>query len=627
MCLIDIIFFSALHILVALVPTIFYVFLGCTGVSFILIPKFLAKAYQVVCCSPQLGCNLRILLAIIAPIPIFIWPAFVAVGSLVTALGLVIVTSIECSVDLIGVKKDCNYYNELFTKRLNKCLTDAKNILIDFYNTNNSTYINSMNDYMASRPDGHVYDIPIIQIVFGLIFFALFLPFSVLACLFSVLIRIIPGMLNHLCSIWAGKDPTTNRSGLVCCECTGCLNEIVRMCFLLVICFVLLEIVLIPLAPLIGIIIAVRTAIEMFSSTSVTNGCQNVFAGWCKQITDFDKWCHEFWFFKEDTFCPDCNCQTAAYSNPNSNYTPQSLNLSHGNHSNNNNNNGASGSFAPSNYTASTSNSRNYSTTTSVSTGPALQPSAPMMPNPRAIIINAVAVSTNAGSSANATHFGGGVGGVGGGVGGANVKRLDIIKCWDNFFLMTTHVATDAIIDKKIPGEDVENLESYLFTGVPSLVILQSLERSQSLTYPGIVMQDNITITFQNVPADSFSLQTFQALTDLRDQLKRLGCSQSEYKYLEDWVLKGNSNTIPRNFFDVEESHLGGARVRALKEFAGGLYKLSLNMSRVPTFHRRFGEALQASLTEATLRQNTDGLVKAVGRYVIKSVITSLFEF
>ena len=657
MCLIDHIILSSLHVLLTILPCLAIVFGGCTLLSVLLLPKFLLKAYQVVLFSPQLGFNCRILFAALAPIPICIWPALVAAGSVIYALLLPLITSVHCDSAVFGGKKDCSYYGDLFSKRFDSCMKQANNLLVDFYNTCNQSYIESMNDYMIPRADGKVYDIPVLQIIFGVVFFALFLPFSVVLTTMSVVLRIVPGICHQLCKLWAGQENTSR--GTLWPSCTPCLNELTRMCFLVFVVLALLQFVFIPFAPLVGIGIAITTASRMFSTGSIFSGCHNVLPYWFADIIEFDESVHCYFWGTNWSIYKSCACDmpTQQYSSPQQAQTyaqtppnpaeaavdRETIDLITRINARNARNRGGD------NY--NNNNSNNLIQLADV----LVQPSAPAYPvdpqtAPRTVVVAVAAtpasIASGGGGRPTATAVPV--------VAQANARRrYDIAQCWDSFFDASTEVAVHGLMKGHILEKDVMELKSFLFASIPATVIFRALERSQGLNVAGIVLKDNIIITLDNMPMDQFSLQIFQGLITLKNQMHAMHVTKAETAYLDHWllcgvtksdldllILKGAGTLVGRlvggaigdkiansNEFAEEEGRIGAARVKELKLYGAEIVRLAQLVSRVPTFNRRFGESMQVALVNFNQSKQGGGGGASIGAMIAGAVLSSLFDF
>lgn len=159
--------------------------------------------------------------------------------------------------------------------------------------------------------------------------------------------------------------------------------------------------------------------------------------------------------------------------------------------------------------------------------------------------------------------------------------KFSIFEIWDSFFEMCLNDAIEAIHCQLCTRDDIESFEPFITIGLPSLVLTRAFKRSKSSH--GIILYSGKEIDESNRPDDFLSNMMYPKLIDIKNNFTQLELSETEYQFFEKWVFK----TIE------DDPIIDSERLKAIKNVGTQIRDQAINITRLPQFHRRFGETLQ----------------------------------
>jgi hypothetical protein len=177
-------------------------------------------------------------------------------------------------------------------------------------------------------------------------------------------------------------------------------------------------------------------------------------------------------------------------------------------------------------------------------------------------------------------------------------SRIDIGNIWNNFFEMCSYQCEDMIAAGVCLISEVIGQESYLFIGLPGLVVFRAITRS--LNIPGIMLSDGVIITKDSVPSDEFSTSLFNDIISIKHQIKTQNFSENELDFIGKWIFTmGNVDKC------VEPTGISNGRMSSIKLVISMIQRIGINISMIPSCHRRFGNALDVVIKNYNSRNNT----------------------
>lgn len=176
-------------------------------------------------------------------------------------------------------------------------------------------------------------------------------------------------------------------------------------------------------------------------------------------------------------------------------------------------------------------------------------------------------------------------------------KRISIITIWDSFFEMCTIYTREAVRENLVTQDDIECCEPYLYTGLPSFIVLRLVKRSIDSNTVGFQMADGTVVTDLNRPVGLIADSVWPKLLALRKELEELftnnnnNCviDDNEYTYMEKFIITLNTKPINTDSLDKD-------RIVQINRVASKFQDLGIMISRLPQVPRRFGEAMNEAI-------------------------------
>ncbi|TVU11553.1 hypothetical protein EJB05_45146 [Eragrostis curvula] len=191
------------------------------------------------------------------------------------------------------------------------------------------------------------------------------------------------------------------------------------------------------------------------------------------------------------------------------------------------------------------------------------------------------------------------------------IQRLRPIQIWDWFFRSCELNGRILLSEGLITAEDMEECITNgkgkkLSIKLPAWCILQCLIRSAKSDSHGLLISDNVEVTNFNWPKDKVFDWMLGPLLVIKEQMKKLELTEEEEMCLRKLIMT-NKNEKPSDWdnsgFPSDDNIKRGqlqAIIRRLQGIAG-------NMSRIPSFRRRFMNLVKTLYLEAIEAGAIDG--------------------
>ena len=194
-------------------------------------------------------------------------------------------------------------------------------------------------------------------------------------------------------------------------------------------------------------------------------------------------------------------------------------------------------------------------------------------------------------------------------------RLVALDEVWTSFFNSAQSASEDAIAQGWVTRDDFAAYEASLFVGVPSLVAMDALVRSKDAR--GIILMDGVTeITEENRPRAFIADRVFTPMLELRSALALLDLSEDELA-----AAKRHAATCGAQAYSQSDSQGAGVeraqqsteegvppgfnrtgrptaddddRRTQIMRVLGGVQSIAIDVSRTPTFRRRFNEVMGA---------------------------------
>eukprot|EP00656_Telonema_subtile_P014393 TRINITY_DN17375_c0_g1_i1.p1 TRINITY_DN17375_c0_g1~~TRINITY_DN17375_c0_g1_i1.p1 ORF type:complete len:407 (+),score=88.99 TRINITY_DN17375_c0_g1_i1:9-1229(+) len=156
--------------------------------------------------------------------------------------------------------------------------------------------------------------------------------------------------------------------------------------------------------------------------------------------------------------------------------------------------------------------------------------------------------------------------------------RVD--RVWSNMFAQCGAVGVEALAKGLLQREDVQASRPAVVQGLPSVVILRSLQRSLDFGASGILLADGLEVTEENRPKHMIGNLFWEPSIELKAALLAAELSVEEFLSLERHLLAPNG------------VHLQGQR-DCLTDIATRVTRMATNAARLPAFKERIDEVVK----------------------------------
>eukprot|EP00756_Hemistasia_phaeocysticola_P005510 Hpha_TRINITY_DN13362_c0_g2::TRINITY_DN13362_c0_g2_i1::g.95601::m.95601 len=169
--------------------------------------------------------------------------------------------------------------------------------------------------------------------------------------------------------------------------------------------------------------------------------------------------------------------------------------------------------------------------------------------------------------------------------------RLPLDIFWDAFFKMATLKSQKVMDTHLITRQHVDECESFLYVGLPTLVVFWTALRAQSLApdQAALVMACGTRITEENRPLGALGETVWHGIMGTKRAYAAVKPTEAEIAFLR-WhmVTCGMGTTPPAGVVPPPE-----ARRRELMQISAKAQSVAFTVSRQEEFRRRFHDCLQ----------------------------------
>ncbi|XP_037463530.1 uncharacterized membrane protein At3g27390-like isoform X1 [Triticum dicoccoides] len=191
------------------------------------------------------------------------------------------------------------------------------------------------------------------------------------------------------------------------------------------------------------------------------------------------------------------------------------------------------------------------------------------------------------------------------------IQRLRPIQIWDWLFRSCEINGRILLSEGLISSEDIEEFITKgkgkkLSIKLPAWCILHCLIRSAKHDTHGLLISDDVEVTNFNWPKDKVFDWMLGPLLVLKEQMKKLELTEDEELCLQKLIMT-NANEKPSDWDDCGSPSSDGVKRAQLQAIIRRLQGIVANMSRIPSFRRRFMSLARALYLEAIDAGTIDG--------------------
>ncbi|KAG0572069.1 hypothetical protein KC19_VG065400 [Ceratodon purpureus] len=140
------------------------IFVGHMSVTIVLWPVHVFMTYNSVARTKKLELAVRLLSLLLLPVPLFLWPVLVAVGSVLVGLGYGFGTPLVATFEAVGENRDSKFYHA-FADGTVSTLTGSCTIVRDFTDVSVHSFCDYLDDFRTSEPkDGVPFGIKLLEL-------------------------------------------------------------------------------------------------------------------------------------------------------------------------------------------------------------------------------------------------------------------------------------------------------------------------------------------------------------------------------------------------------------------------------------------------------------------------------
>ncbi|KAG0594583.1 hypothetical protein M758_UG090400 [Ceratodon purpureus] len=140
------------------------IFVGHMSVTIVLWPVHVFMTYNSVARTKKLELAVKLLSLLLLPVPLFLWPVLVAVGSVLVGLGYGFGTPLVATFEAVGENSDSKFYHA-FADGTVSTLTGSCTIVRDFTDVSVHSFCDYLDDFRTSEPkDGVPFGIKLLEL-------------------------------------------------------------------------------------------------------------------------------------------------------------------------------------------------------------------------------------------------------------------------------------------------------------------------------------------------------------------------------------------------------------------------------------------------------------------------------
>ncbi len=168
-------------------------------------------------------------------------------------------------------------------------------------------------------------------------------------------------------------------------------------------------------------------------------------------------------------------------------------------------------------------------------------------------------------------------------------KTISLNEIWSSFFEMCILVGNESTF---ITLENLNDLDEFLFVGLPALVIYKAIERSAVFKNDGILLATDEIITRENLPQEAITNQIYDKIfNDMcrgRKIFKELQLTIDEKSFIEKWLITFGQWKEKEDLVKKIEQE----RYKKIIELISLISGLAIVTSRLPFFLQNINNSL-----------------------------------
>ncbi|XP_019194994.1 PREDICTED: uncharacterized membrane protein At3g27390-like isoform X3 [Ipomoea nil] len=182
------------------------------------------------------------------------------------------------------------------------------------------------------------------------------------------------------------------------------------------------------------------------------------------------------------------------------------------------------------------------------------------------------------------------------------IQEVKMVQVWQNMIKMCEVRGKELLDSDVITQSDLEdwskakngNGASIVNVGLPCYTFLQTILHSVKAGSDGLLLLDNLEVTYLNRPRDRLLDWFFQPVMDLKEHIKVMGLEEGEIRYLEKAVLFGRNTERFKAWENgglAPQDPIRAAQIEGISRRTVGMIT---TVSKLPTYRRLFGQIVKA---------------------------------
>nr|GMD51769.1 uncharacterized membrane protein At3g27390 [Ipomoea batatas] len=182
------------------------------------------------------------------------------------------------------------------------------------------------------------------------------------------------------------------------------------------------------------------------------------------------------------------------------------------------------------------------------------------------------------------------------------IQEVKMVQVWQNMIKMCEVRGKELLDSNVITQSDLEdwskakngNGASIVNVGLPCYTFLQTILHSVEAGSDGLLLLDNLEVTYLNRPRDRLVDWFFQPVMDLKEQIKVMGLEEGEIGYLEKTVLFGRNTERFKAWENGSLAPQDTIRAAQIEGISRRTVGMITTVSKLPTYRRLFGQIVKA---------------------------------
>eukprot|EP00004_Rigifila_ramosa_P017647 TRINITY_DN4307_c0_g1_i1.p1 TRINITY_DN4307_c0_g1~~TRINITY_DN4307_c0_g1_i1.p1 ORF type:complete len:304 (+),score=33.12 TRINITY_DN4307_c0_g1_i1:129-914(+) len=166
-------------------------------------------------------------------------------------------------------------------------------------------------------------------------------------------------------------------------------------------------------------------------------------------------------------------------------------------------------------------------------------------------------------------------------------RPVTMEELWGSFFVQVRNLLVALVRSGRVPRDDVESMEAYLFLGLPGLTLAHLMARSASAR-EGFSLASGVHVTADTCPRDAQEL--FQQLAQAKVAYDAATLSADENRALHDLVLGAVADPF------VKYTAIASDRQTVITRISANIQSVATSMTQFSFFRTNFADVLQDAL-------------------------------